>query len=282
VPSNCLNCGEPLQGNFCSNCGQRVDDRRAPLRSLLGEFFSEFFSLDGRNARTFVALLVPGKLTNLYFDGKRASYAPPIRVYFVASLLFFLLVGLPTLDASKYNVQVSGALVGRDQPDPELGYLDLGIASSSFVEEKAAQLREMDAQAFLDFFFGGLERTVPTALICFVPLLALALKLLHFRQRFFYVDHLIFAIHLQSFLFLSLVLARYLNMAGVDRLWAGPITYIAVFFLLPPPYMFFALRRVYRQSWLRTGLKWAAVGVLYLILFQVVLGVTIGFVLRQL
>ena len=55
----------------------------------------------------------------------------------------------------------------------------------------------------------------------------------------------------------------------------------AAILLVAPPYMYFALRRVYRQGRLWTLVKWAAVGVLYLLLVQPVLGVTIYLVLER-
>jgi len=42
------------------------------------------------------------------------------------------------------------------------------------------------------------------AIILFVPVLALALKLLYVRRQVLYVDHLIFGVHSQGALFLAL------------------------------------------------------------------------------
>lgn len=63
------------------------------LLGLLGDFFSEFPSLDGRHLRTFRRLLVPGRLTESFLEGKRASYVPPVRVSLEAGPVFFYLVG---------------------------------------------------------------------------------------------------------------------------------------------------------------------------------------------
>ena len=214
---------------------------------------------------------------------------PPVRVYFVASLLFFLLVGFPVPRAENYNVRVNDMLIGRDEPDPALGNIQLlGLDDRSSVSKwaepylapKLDRLQAMSAQELLDGFFSGLERTVPTTLILFVPLLALALKLLYVRRRFFCVDHLVFALHFQSFMFLVFLFARLANLALLGRLYPGIFTYVGVFLLVLPIYMVVALRRVYGQSWVLTIAKSGLLGFLYMLLIQPVLLVTFFLVIR--
>lgn len=289
VSSTCPNCGETVSQNFCPSCGQATGDRRGPLLTLLGDFFAEFFSIDGRHLRTAATLWNPGRLTQLYLAGKRASYAPPVRVYFVASLLFFLLVGFPVPNAENFNVWVDDMVIGRDEPDPELGNiqllsLDRTSSVSRWVEPylspKLEKLQAMSAQDLLDRLFSGLERTVPTTLIFFVPLLALALKLLYIRRPFFYVDHLVFALHFQSFMFLVFVLARLANLVLLGKLYPGIFTYVGGFYLILPVYIIVAMRRVYGQSWTVTIAKSGLLGVLYMLLIQPVLLVTFFLVIR--
>ncbi len=236
MSASCQNCGETVSQSFCPSCGQVVEERRGPLVGLVGDFISEVFSLDGRHVRTAVGLPMPGRLTQLYLEGKRASYVSPVRVYIVASLLFFLFVGSPDPDASQFNVWIDDVLIGRDEPDPDLGKFQLTFKDAGWLgvlvfdnfEAKREQLRAMPAQELLDSFFSGLERTVPTTLIFFVPILAMALKLLYLKQPFFYVDHVIFALHFQSFIFMALVLARLVNILGLGGLPSGILTYLVV------------------------------------------------------
>ena len=288
VTPRCRNCGEPVPLNFCPACGQSVRERRGPLVSLLRDFATEFLSLDGRHLRTARDLLRPGRLTELQLEGKRASHVSPVRVYFVASLLFFLLVGLPAPDAGSHNVWVNGVLIGRQAVDPGLSNLELGLNASGWLgrqvepllSSKWEELQGMPPQELLDRLFVRLEQTVPTALICFVPILATALKLLFMRLPFFYVDHLVFALHLQSALFLTLVAAQVANGLGLASLYPGLLTHLAVLFLIGPIYMLIALRRVYRQSWVRTAIKGGALALLYLLLLKAVIGATFLLVIR--
>ncbi|MEL6559894.1 MAG: zinc ribbon domain-containing protein, partial [Bacteroidota bacterium] len=48
-PKKCFNCGTPVKGDFCHNCGQRTrDNLDRSLGRLLGEFFGNVFFLDNR------------------------------------------------------------------------------------------------------------------------------------------------------------------------------------------------------------------------------------------
>jgi hypothetical protein len=278
-----------VSGRFCPACGQATLERRGPLLGLLGDFFSEFFSLDGRHLRTALSLWKPGRLTQLYLDGKRASYVPPVRVYLVASLLFFLLVGFPAPDAENFNVYVDDILIGRAEPDPGLGKLQLmnldrthwlGKKIDPYLAPQFHKVQSMQAQDLLDGFFAGLERTVPTTLVLFVPFLAAALSLLYFRRPFYYVDHLVFALHFQSFLFVLFVAARLVNMAGLARVYPGLLTYLVAMLFIAPAYLLLALKRIYHEPWGWTILKAVLLGLLYVLLIQPLLLVTIFLVLR--
>ena len=78
---------------------------------------------------------------------------------------------------------------------------------------------------------------------------AAALKLLYIRRPFFYVDHLVFALHFQSFLFMTLVLVRLVNIAadpvGLERFVPGLAMSILIVLVVAPIYLLLALRRVY-------------------------------------
>lgn len=287
----CPNCGEPVAENFCPSCGQAVRERRGPLFSLLGDLFSEIFSLDSRQWRTLVNLWIPGRLTQLYLAGKRASFASPVRVYLVTSLVFFLLVGFPAPDAEKCNVYVGDLLIGREEPVPgltdlKLETVDTSTAFGRWVGERLLptheHLQAMPAQELLDGFFGSLERIVPTTLIFFVPILAFALKLFYIRRPFFYVDHLIFGLHFQSALFQALVLAYFANAMGLADRIHPLLAYLTAFGLILTVYLALALKRVYGQGWIRTILKTGILALFYLLLIQPIVLTTILLAVRTL
>lgn len=87
----CRNCGEPVTRKFCGTCGQLAQNYHRPIGSIIAEVLSDFFSIDGRVARTLPALFLnPGSVTKSYLDGKRQRYVPPFRLYLLASFVFFL------------------------------------------------------------------------------------------------------------------------------------------------------------------------------------------------
>jgi hypothetical protein len=98
----CKNCGEAMQDRhrYCPVCGQSVLNIRRPWSAISRELLRELFDLDGRMIRSLRLLLGhPGYLTRQYMDGRRASYTPPLRMYLVISLAFFLLLPLVIPDS---------------------------------------------------------------------------------------------------------------------------------------------------------------------------------------
>ncbi len=91
----CAECGAPVRGAFCAACGQKAEVLRQPVHHFLRDSFTEFFGIDGRVWRSFVALLFrPGRLTLAYMGGQRQRYLRPLRVYLTSTLLFFLILSL--------------------------------------------------------------------------------------------------------------------------------------------------------------------------------------------
>lgn len=92
----CHNCHTILrpEDNFCPNCGQENHDLKVPIGHLLFEVVEGFTHLDTKLYNTLRAIfLFPGKITKDFLEGRRGRYVPPIRLYFLASFLFFLMLG---------------------------------------------------------------------------------------------------------------------------------------------------------------------------------------------
>lgn len=92
----CPNCGHELvQGNnYCPSCGQKNSLSRIKLKDLLSDFFAGLFNLDNKIIKTLIAIWVPGKLTRLFFEGKRTGYTEPLRLYLFLSFVVFGIIGL--------------------------------------------------------------------------------------------------------------------------------------------------------------------------------------------
>ena len=88
----CPNCNASLAGlpapRYCPQCGQATALNAGGWRE------SALDSI-GRYRRTLVALIAhPGQLTLYHIAGRRQRHVPPLRLYLLASFLFFLIGGL--------------------------------------------------------------------------------------------------------------------------------------------------------------------------------------------
>ena len=158
--TECRNCHTPLNGDYCGNCGQRNLDLERPIWSLVAGVIKEAFEVDGRAWLTIKTLFRhPGVLTSEFLAGRRRKYTPPLRLYLVTSISFFVLVAW---------LAESGVLLDPGQ-DP--------------VFDAAVQ-----AQFLSD--------DLPRLMFLLMPVFALLMKALYFRRLYF--DHLIFSIHLHT------------------------------------------------------------------------------------
>ena len=128
----CDNCDAPLQGDFCSRCGQSATNFNLPVRDFAREVASEAFSLDSRLRLTLHLLFTkPGAVPRGYVGGHRARFVPPIRLYIFASFAMFLLMSLGS------ELTVSSAALGDD----ELFSMDSVTAAPSDADANSSQSR---------------------------------------------------------------------------------------------------------------------------------------------
>ena len=117
-----------------------------------------------------------------------------------------------------------------------------------------------------DLYVKALMSAVPTSLFVLLPVFALMLKLAYVFKRRLYMEHLIVALHSHAFLSLSLLLLFLLGWLE-DALPAGAtVAMNVVEFLLVawmPLYLLLMQKRVYRQGWPMTLLKYLVLGFCY-------------------
>jgi Protein of unknown function (DUF3667) len=88
--TQCENCGAQLEGHWCAKCGQPAIDYRRSFRHVIADLLNEFLNWDSKFFATIGLLLVrPWKLTNEFLAGHRVRYVHPLRLYLLASILFF-------------------------------------------------------------------------------------------------------------------------------------------------------------------------------------------------
>ncbi len=289
----CANCGAPAPGRFCSDCGQETRDPRLTIGQFTRDFFEEVFSLDSRLLRSLPPLLFrPGRLTTEYFAGRRTRYVRPLKLYLVASLLFFLSLSLPigqsllgtntgppaqaAADASE-SVEPAGTRVAvgsaRDTAAEPSNQEEIassrgaGSASAGLADRFMARVQELAAEGpeqARERIMQRLKAQLPKAMFILLPIFALLLQALYRRSDRYYVEHLVFALHFHAFLFIALTVTIFTPFAFLRQLvLKGCVLYL-----------FLALYRVYGHSLWKTTVKFAIFGTVYMVL-QFVVGMAI-------
>jgi len=262
--ATCLNCGGPLTGPFCSSCGQRAIPANPTVAELTGDAWHELSGYDGRLLATLRGLARPGFLTREYLDGRRAHYLPPLRVYLIVSVLYFVVAAAaPTLDAGGSELVVPGVRIGLSgsSSDP--------MVTPQEREEIMARLNESPRllrpvlRAVTEDPAGFRARiftTMPRVFFAMLPVFA-AIVALFFRGRTFPTS-LVFAVHLHAFAFLALTITEVAKFSESVTL-ALAVSSVVVLVLIV--YLLRAFRSVYGGGWASIVGKSAAVGMVYLI-----------------
>lgn len=130
----------------------------------------------------------------------------------------------------------------------------------------------------------GVFGVLPATMFVMMPLFALLLKLFYVFRRRLYMEHLIVALHSHAFLFLWLLLCTLLAMLArwlePHALWTTwPLNWLErILVLWAPVYLLLMQKRVYRQGWPMTLLKFWCVGwcYLWLLLFALTVAAALG------
>lgn len=106
-----------------------------------------------------------------------------------------------------------------------------------------------------------LNDNIPKMMLIMLPFFALLLKLLYQRSKRLYIEHLVFLLHTQAFVFLVMTLTTLITQSVFSTLAS----------LTVPVYIYAALHVVYRQSWLKTFVKFCLLlfgyGVIFILFF---------------
>ena len=160
------------------------------MSELIGEVVKETFDVDGRALRSVRTLfLQPGTLTREFLAGRRKAFTPPLRLYLVISISFFLVISWA---ASR------GLLL-----DP-------------------GQTVQLDAANQARFMADEL----PRLMFILLPMFALLLKLAFWKR--FYFDHIIFSIHLHSAAYVVLALMLPMEQVASEH-WLPLVVQVALF-----------------------------------------------------
>jgi hypothetical protein len=391
--THCENCGAPLAGEFCSQCGQHAIDYRRSIFRVLLDAADSFLNWDTKFLHTINQLLIhPWQLTNDFNAGRRARYVHPLRLYLIASIVFFLMaravnwdsdgpIQLTAQDRAELVASLSkmiepnspltpeqraqvelartklaepqGALTAEERAEVKKAfkeYIKSEVRKSLSAEERAKmatamaripKIPESDTHAtpplvplppdlsaptpptdqppvptvtisptskppfhfsagppgqkksafgvWLEkqvkekigedgarakLFMETLRSNIPAMMLCCIPLFAFILKILYIRKGRFYVEHLVYALHIHTFLYVAVIITS-LAVMGADRTvpalagWIKGLMACAIVVQI-----FLSIRRVYQQGWFMTMVKFLFGGFVYCVILVFAVGAT--------
>ncbi len=374
--THCENCDTPLRGLYCSACGQAAIDYRRSFRYVIVDVLDSFLNWDSKFIATIGWLIIrPWHLTNNFLRGRRVRYLHPLRLYLLASILFFFAVTyltksmhvnsqLPLSPEARTKIEeqlkredlspkkraslekqlkqanlppaaaagIKEALKSKDLPPDARAELEKQLQGEELPPEAAAKVDEAlkgrdlsptaraeieralkkkapanDNDSPLQFGDDSKEPANPTAkwlqarakeklgehgtkvqlflvtlfsnlpymMLCCIPLFAFVLKILYIRRGIFYIDHLVYALHIHTFAYVGIMLIVAATM-GLNRIAPGALAgwTIGLLWLAFAVQIFLSIRRVYRQGWFFSIFKFFVGGFVYLIVLCLALAAT--------
>ena len=296
---HCPNCGRQRPERFCAWCGQSDRSYIRSLPLMMWEFLRETFELDSRLLRTLKTMaLRPGELPAEFSRNRRASYSSPVRLYLFASIAFFFVLSL-TADLDPPEEERLQAVQERAlaaEADANVGALRAMLPSAQaakldemlgrpeypgvrlFILETAGEIAVPGMAAELGEFarfglaqmvdvlyrpslaFDRLVDNLPISMFFMLPAYALLLQLFYWRKRRYYVEHLMFGVHVHIVAFMAFTALLLLPDNGFGEAVGGLLT-AALF-----AYYYLALRRYYGDGRLRTAVKWLGLMATYTVM----------------
>ncbi|MBF5042225.1 MULTISPECIES: DUF3667 domain-containing protein [Myxococcaceae] len=238
---HCTQCEAELHGSYCAQCGlKRFERHDLSLEHYAHEAFHEIFHVDGRLWRTLRLLFTrPGQLTQEAVSGRRALSVTPMRLFLLTSALFFF-VG----HTSYFTLDTIVRYEPGSTPEASMAKAEGFYAWKG---KKLGQPPEL-VKEHLEAQFASRNKL---AQIATVGLFVLLLAGLYLGSGHYFVEHLIFGLHVYSFRFIFSTLTEPL----IVKLKVPWQVSLPIGTLVIASYLFLALRRVYGGHPLATALR---------------------------
>ena len=314
---------------------------------MLVDVLNEFLNWDSKFFATIALLIAkPWRLTNEFVAGHRVRYVHPLRLYLLASILFFFAVNYGTkglkfepgklgpkdraeleADLKRENLPpeareeletlfresspppAPSPLTNQPSPSttaPSASTTEPSLPPAAGTDKQRREYGKIGERPFVVFdsddkpstpfeswiearakekmgehgtkmglFISTLFSNLPYMMLCCIPLFALVLKVLYIRRRLFYIDHLIYALHIHTFFYAGTMLIVLVTI-GPNRFAPGAIAgwLIALLWIAFVTQIFLSIRYVYRQGWFISIFKFFFGGFVYLIVLLFALAIT--------
>ncbi|CAN5268062.1 hypothetical protein BH09BAC6_BH09BAC6_15260 [soil metagenome] len=239
---NCKSCGNDHLESYCPACGEKAfKPSQLSVKHFVEETFEGIVHFDSKFFRTIKTLIAkPGQLSLDYTEGRRVMYMKPIPFFLLVNILFFLIAGgnnLYSLSLGNYiNYQPFTNFNTKHIVLQKLH--DTGLS----MPEYERLFNEKIIAASKEFIF------------LFIPFYGLLFSAVLFRKKKYFVEHLVFAIHLLAFILLFIMAHHYLVIGPYYFLaknhYSERFDFVDGWFmsLVIATYLSFAIRRFYKVN----------------------------------
>lgn len=298
----CLNCTTAVVGRYCHNCGQENLEPKENFGHLVHHFFEDVTHFDGKFFSTAKQLFTkPGFLAQEYMAGRRIAYLNPVRMYlFISAIL--LLIFIPMMEwglehtPPDYYLSFSSHHNKTGYFEKEEKPFTLTVSSVEQYDSLQRVLPPNQRDGAVEEYINrrllaimltandnptefsiaithAIFHALPRLMFITMPLMALVLYLLNYkrRQEYYYVANGIFILHYTIFSFLLLCIAIPLAFIPAIGIYLAFLTV-----MLQPVYMFIAIHRFYKLSWLKSWRIFSGFTLFNSIVTAIVLGLYLG------
>lgn len=177
MENNCLNCGQEITGNYCSNCGQKKY-RRIDRKYIIEEAqYSLLHTNKGFLYSVKNILKNPGKTAREFIDGNRVNHYKPILLAFVLSgISAFISLKVIGIYKAMESMKVNGKSINSPQMHEVMSYV---TTYNSFIA------------------------------LLMIPLFALLTKTLFYKWGNNYYEHIVMNAFFQSYYTIIYILILY-------------------------------------------------------------------------
>jgi len=257
------------------------------------------FALDGKTPKTLAYLLIrPGFLSSEFLNGRINRYVNPVKLFWMSTLIFFaILISQFNISTEniKFNLQSKSTSNTDELPlDTISQKVDTVNIENNFIEQEkeikiggdqidVEKLKQQLPDIFT-LFKNYFTKYAPYIAFLLIPFFALFLALFFWRNKYYYVHHLIFTIHFHSFLWIYSSLLLIVNTLVSTQY---PDWLNLLLFFIPGIYLVFALHRFYHfqcknnlKTWWNSTWKAITITFFYLILISIIFSYLIRIVIR--
>tara|TARA_R110002049_G_scaffold27927_6_gene95783 strand:- start:1960 stop:2739 length:780 start_codon:yes stop_codon:yes gene_type:complete len=235
---NCKNCNNNLRDSqkFCDECGAKIIQNRLKPKVLVAQVNEQFLCVDNKFLRTFIHLFTkPEMVIVSYIDGTRKKYIDVLQYFAIA----LTLAGIQLFIMSTFF---------KESLDFQSGFVD-GLNSST--SQKDNPFKKLD--------FNYFSKYQGIIYILTVPFYALGSWFTYYllRERVYnFTEHLVINLYYYAqVIIITAVFGILFAVFGIYYVVVSSLLFIPTFI-----YLFFVLKRVFKDSFWATFLRFLIVG----------------------